>query len=126
MRATTTLVLEIAMTASLPTLATVLIAAALLIDHWTLATFVRTVAATTLLLVHHINHVIRNAQILNIYTTNVHLSHPPKTITLARGTNNILQVDVHPSVTGHQMSVVSLAIFQLHQHRMAFGSTEQR
>lgn len=78
------------------------------------------------LLLHHVNDLVGDSQILDGASSDVALRHPPELISIPRGADDFSQVDVHPVVTADQVTVVCLSILQLHQHWMILSSLQQR
>ena len=76
------------------------------------------VALMTLVLLDQIDYIIWNAKIFDAHAANVDFWHTPKLVTIARSADHFTQIYVHPVITAHQVTVVSFAILQFHQHRV--------
>ena len=64
-------------------------------------------------------------EVLDRRPPDVALWHPPELVAVARGADHLSQVDVHPVVARDQVTVVGLAILELHQHGMVLGRPQE-
>lgn len=86
-------------------------------------------AATALghhLLLDHVDDLVGDAQVLNGAAANVALRHPPEFVPVPGRADHLAQVDVHPVVAAHQVPVVCLPVFELHQHWVILSRFQQR
>lgn len=79
-----------------------------------------------LILAHHVDDLIGDAEVLDIDAADVHLGHPPEAVTVLAGANDLAKLDVHPVVTLNEVAIVRLAVLQLHEHRVVLGRTKER
>ena len=77
-------------------------------------------------LLHHVDDLIRDAEVLDGAAADVALGHPPELVPVPAGADHLPEVDVHPVVAAHQVPVVCLPILELHQHGMVLSSPEER
>lgn len=75
---------------------------------------------------HHVDHFVGDAQVLDVHALDVHLGHAPEAVTILAGADHLAQIDVHPIVTAHQVAIVGFTILQLHQHGMILRCSKQR
>lgn len=68
-----------------------------------------------LLFLHLIDHLVRYSQVLDHRAANVALVHSPEPVAVSRRADHLAQIDVHPVVTAHQVTVVRLAVLQFDQ-----------
>ncbi len=78
-----------------------------------------------LLLAHHVDDLIGNAQVLDVDAADVHFGHPPEAVAVLAGANYLAQLNVHPVVALNEVAIVRLAILQLHQHWVILGGAKQ-
>lgn len=67
------------------------------------------------LLLDHVDDLIRDAQVLDGAAADVALRHPPEFVPVPGRADHFTQVDVHPVVAAHQVPIVRLPVFELHQ-----------
>lgn len=67
------------------------------------------------LLLHHVNNLVRDPQVLDGAAANVAFRHPPEPVAVFGCTNHLPEVDIHPGVAANQVAIVRFAILQLHQ-----------
>ena len=74
-----------------------------------------TTTATSLagdVLLYHVYDLVGDSEILDGAAPDVTLRHPPELVSVPAGADHLPQVDVHPVVAGHEVSVVCLTILQ--------------
>lgn len=75
------------------------------------------------LLLYLVNHFVRHSQVLDGVAPDVALCHPPETIAVLRGADDLTQVNVHPGVAAHQVAVVGFPILELYQLQLSNTTT---
>lgn len=63
------------------------------------------------LLFDHVDDFVRNSQILDGAAADIALGHPPELVAVPRRANHLSQVDVHPVIAAHQVTVVRFTVF---------------
>ena len=58
---------------------------------------------------------VRYADVFDRVPAHVTRRHPPKPVPVFGGTNNLLQMHVHPRIARNEVAVVGLAVLQFHQ-----------
>ena len=70
------------------------------------------------LLLDRVGDLIGDAQVLDVAAGDVALGHQPEFVPVPGLADHLPQVDVHPVVAAHQMPIVRLPVFELHQQRV--------
>lgn len=67
------------------------------------------------ILLNHVDHLVRDPQIFNGAAADIAFGHFPEFVAIFGCANNLSQVDIHPRVATDQVTVVCLAVLQLHK-----------